>query len=116
MDEIEIYGNRTGESQGRVPLLRRTVPANRPYLERFDVNPTSAFATSESFTATVTRSGRTSTFGSAAPVFPFKFPEIESSPVSDGELTLQWPDESARFVLEAAPSATGPWDEVPPTG
>ena len=102
-------------TQGRVPLVRRTVPADRPYLERFDVSSTSAFATSEGFTATVTRGGSTSTFGMAVPPASFSFPEIESSPVSEGELTLRWPDESGRFVLEAAPSATGPWDEVPLT-
>ncbi len=112
--EVEVFGNRAGESQGRVPLMLRSLPAGKILVERFDVEPTSAFATSAGFTATSTRNGKTSGFGMPTAAVAFEFPEMHPLSVDNGDLQLQWSDaDSGRFVLEAAPSPAGPWAEVP---
>jgi hypothetical protein len=64
---IEVYGNRScAEPQGRVPLARGLVFSGATWAERFEVNTSSALATLEGFTATITRGSSTSTFSTCA--------------------------------------------------
>lgn len=64
---IEVYGNRScDEPQGRVPLARGPVFSGATWAERFEVNTSSAMATLEGFTATITRGSSTSTFSTCS--------------------------------------------------
>jgi hypothetical protein len=109
--EIEIFGNRASESQGRTPLIRRKLKASEPILERMEVEPSSAFAVLESFTATVTRDGRTSEFSLPSTALSFELTKPRVVSVSDNELTLQWPGWPI-IVAEQSDTPTGPWELV----
>lgn len=112
--ELEIYGNRAGENQGRTPLLRRTVPAAGPLIGKIEVEATSAFVVLESFTVTITREGRTSGFSQDSPGLSFELSKPQLAAASDTELTMQW----SGFPLiapEQADSPTGPWEPVTAT-
>lgn len=109
--EVEIYGNRTAENQGRTPLLRRKTPAGDPLLGKIEVEATSAFAVLDSFTATFTRDGQTSEFSEASPGLSFELSRPKLTSTSDTELTMQWSG-SPFIVPEQANSPDGPWEEV----
>lgn len=109
--EIEIYGNRALESQGRTPLIRRTTPAAQALIGKIEVEPSSAFAVLETFSVTVTRDGRTSEFSEASPGLPFELSKPKLVAVSDTELTMQWSG-SPLIVPEEADSPNGPWEPV----
>ncbi|MCD8534657.1 MAG: right-handed parallel beta-helix repeat-containing protein, partial [Verrucomicrobia bacterium] len=109
--EIEIYGNRALESQGRTPLLRRTTPAEQALIGKLEVEPGSAFAVLETFSVTVTRDGRTSEFSKVSPGLSFELSKPQLVAVSDTELTMQWSGSPLIFP-EQADSPNGPWEPV----
>jgi len=109
--EVEIYGNRQSESQGRTPLVRKTVKSSEPLIAKMEVAESAAFAVLENFTATASRDGRTSAFSAAVPALSFELSKPRAVAVSDTELTLQWSG-SPFIVPEQADDPTGPWEPV----
>jgi hypothetical protein len=104
--EIEIYGNRAGERQGRTPLARRTVKPNDKFMFQLEGDPDSALATLPEFSATATQNGRTSTFSPVKPVKVEAKPVVTAATATD--ITLQWPA-TIPFTLERATTPSGPW-------
>lgn len=77
---IEIFGNRScGDPQGRVLLLKRTAPGNRPVIEFFSTDSLSSFGTMNGFTATATRGASTSGFSECGDVQPFRDSDDDGS-------------------------------------
>ena len=107
--EIEIYGNRAGERQGRTPLGRRTVKANEPFAILLEGDKGSALDTLPEFSVTATQDGRTSTFSQVKPVTIEVKPVVTSTSATD--ITLQWPA-TVPFILERAHTPSGPWVPV----
>jgi uncharacterized membrane protein len=69
---LEIFGNRTCENpQGRVLLLKRSLPGNKALVEFFATESWNSFGTLNGFTVTATRGTATSTFSACSEAKPF---------------------------------------------
>lgn len=107
--EIEIYGNRAGEKQGRTPLGRRTVKANESFEFVLEGEPGSALDTLPEFSATATQNERTSMLAAVKPILLEAKPVVTATTSTD--ISLQWPA-VLPLTLERANTSSGPWVPV----